>query len=169
MKRFLVIVTLLTLCFATTSCESYLVGLDEKPEGYVGPERPEGYYEIGDYYNENGKEGIVFEIFGYHRSGKIMSVDEERGDWYDAVSWCENYGDGDWWLPSKSELKKIYKNMYQINEMLLIKGFAQLYEDWYWSSNKGALDYAWVVDMYDYSTYYYRRSYPYRVRAVTSF
>ena len=40
-----------------------------------------GPYEVGDYYNENGKEGVVFEVWagGYH--GKIVSLDEAQLPW----------------------------------------------------------------------------------------
>ena len=31
-------------------------------------------YKIGDYYNENGKEGVVFEVSANGRSGKIVSL-----------------------------------------------------------------------------------------------
>ena len=31
-------------------------------------------YKIGDYYNENGKEGVVFEVSADGRSGKIVSL-----------------------------------------------------------------------------------------------
>ncbi|MBQ2418977.1 MAG: hypothetical protein II281_04125, partial [Alistipes sp.] len=31
-------------------------------------------YKVGDYYNENGKEGVVFEVSADGRSGKIVSM-----------------------------------------------------------------------------------------------
>lgn len=45
-----------------------------------------GPYKVGDYYNDGAKEGIVFVVYdgGYH--GKIVSLDESRGQWaVDAV------------------------------------------------------------------------------------
>lgn len=40
-------------------------------------------YAIGDYYNENGKEGIVFDVWDGGRHGKIVSLDEKAG-----LEWC---------------------------------------------------------------------------------
>jgi len=36
-------------------------------------------YKVGDYYNENGKEGVVFVVTADGRHGKIVSLDEARG------------------------------------------------------------------------------------------
>ena len=33
-------------------------------------------YKVGDYYNENGKRGVVFEVWDNGRHGKIVSLDE---------------------------------------------------------------------------------------------
>lgn len=41
-------------------------------------------YKIGDYYHENGKEGIVFEMDASGRHGKIMALD----DLLDELAWC---------------------------------------------------------------------------------
>ena len=38
-------------------------------------------YEIGDYYNENGKEGIVFEVSADGCHGKIVSLDMAEREW----------------------------------------------------------------------------------------
>lgn len=38
-------------------------------------------YQIGDYYNENGKRGVVFEVWDGGRHGKIVSLDETRAAW----------------------------------------------------------------------------------------
>ena len=43
-------------------------------------------YEVGDYYNENGKEGIVFEVWDGGRHGKIVSLDETRVHWDSRVT-----------------------------------------------------------------------------------
>lgn len=40
-----------------------------------------GVYEVGDYYNRDGKEGIVFEVSEDGRHGKIVSLDEEKLEW----------------------------------------------------------------------------------------
>ena len=38
-------------------------------------------YKIGDYYNENGKKGVVFEVSDDGRHGKIVSLDMAAGEW----------------------------------------------------------------------------------------
>ena len=41
-------------------------------------------YKVGDYYHENGKEGIVFEVDAAGRHGKIMAMH----DLPDQLEWC---------------------------------------------------------------------------------
>lgn len=38
-------------------------------------------YKVGDYYNENGKEGVVFEVWDDGRHGKIVSLDTTKTQW----------------------------------------------------------------------------------------
>ena len=40
-----------------------------------------GVYQIGDYYNRDGKQGIVFEVSVDGRHGKIVSLDQTRQPW----------------------------------------------------------------------------------------
>lgn len=50
-------------------------------------------YDIGDYYNENGKEGVVFEVWDGGRHGKIVSMDETRAAaWDKRVEWSDDKG-----------------------------------------------------------------------------
>ncbi len=44
-------------------------------------------YSIGDYYNENGKRGVVFEVWDGGRHGKIVSLDETKAPWDSRVEW----------------------------------------------------------------------------------
>jgi len=46
-----------------------------------------GPYKVGDYYNENGKRGVVFEVWDGGRHGKIVSLDETRVSWDSRVKW----------------------------------------------------------------------------------
>ena len=41
----------------------------------------DGVYRIGDYYNRNGKEGVVFEVSDCGHHGKIVSLDETMAQW----------------------------------------------------------------------------------------
>ena len=38
-------------------------------------------YKVGDYYNENGKKGVVFDVSADGKSGKIVSMGETWVDW----------------------------------------------------------------------------------------
>ena len=38
-------------------------------------------YKVGDYYNENGKEGVVFDVWDGGRHGKIVCMDETKTRW----------------------------------------------------------------------------------------
>ena len=44
-------------------------------------------YQVGDYYNENGKEGVVFKVWDDGRHGKIVSLDETKAPWDSRVKW----------------------------------------------------------------------------------
>ena len=41
----------------------------------------DGIYQVGDYYNRNGKRGVVFEVWDHGRHGMILSLDEIVGEW----------------------------------------------------------------------------------------
>lgn len=43
-------------------------------------------YQVGDYYNENGKEGVVFWVDATGKHGKIVSMKESR----DALQWASD-------------------------------------------------------------------------------
>ena len=44
-------------------------------------------YKVGDYYNENGKEGVVFWVDATGRHGKIVSLDEAKLPWCTEVQY----------------------------------------------------------------------------------
>ena len=48
---------------------------------------PKKLYNIGDYYNENGFEGVVFEVWDGGRHGKIVSLDETTAAWDSRVTY----------------------------------------------------------------------------------
>ena len=48
---------------------------------------PKKLYNVGDYYNENGLEGVVFEVWDDGRHGKIVSLDEIKAPWDSRVKW----------------------------------------------------------------------------------
>ncbi len=124
-------------------------------------------YSVGDYYNENGKEGVVFEVSYGGRHGKIVSLDETEATWNSAKEWCQNKGDG-WYLPSEDELEKIYRRKSEINNTLS-KNNAEGIDGEYWSSTDYGEYYARTVFMNDgftSNTTKYSNTY---VRAVSAF
>lgn len=52
-------------------------------------------YHVGDYYNENGKEGVVFEVWDGGKHGKIVSIYTTTAAWDSRVkSMEEGYTNG---------------------------------------------------------------------------
>lgn len=57
-------------------------------------------YKIGDLYDENGKQGIVFDVTADGKHGKIVSLDEGEGliwsvvDVYDRKTYATSHDDG---------------------------------------------------------------------------
>ena len=126
----------------------------------------DGVYEVGYYYNRDGKQGVVFEVKNGGRNGKIISLDETEDSWYDAGSWCRGKGDG-WYLPSKDELLVVYSNKSLVNKTLADKG-EELYK-WYWTSTAYDLDRALYVYMSFGSTCLNPKTSRNYVRAVSAF
>lgn len=126
----------------------------------------DGVYEVGYYYNRDGKQGVVFEVKNGGRNGKIISLDETYDSWYGAKSWCRDKGDG-WYLPSKDELLAVCSNKSLVNKTLVDKG-EKLY-GWYWTSEPFDGDRAWFVLMNDGKTYSFSKYLSRYVRAVSAF
>ena len=66
-------------------------------------------YKVGDFYNENGKQGVVFYVDKSGRNGGIVSLTESKKSLpsylsSELSSWCQSLGAG-WELPSSSALK----------------------------------------------------------------
>ncbi|MBE6203571.1 MAG: DUF1566 domain-containing protein [Rikenellaceae bacterium] len=47
-------------------------------------------YQVGDLYNENGKQGVVFEVLDNGRHGKIVSLDKTCAKWDSRVKWSNS-------------------------------------------------------------------------------
>jgi hypothetical protein len=84
---------------------------------------------VGDLITVNLGTGVVVSASG---SCMIVSVSETSTRWYDAKTWCSDYG-ADWYFPSLNVLKTIYKNKSTINSTLSANGFTTL-GTYYWSS-----------------------------------
>ena len=160
--------------------------------------KPAPTYAVGDYYNVNGVEGVVFEISDGGRHGKIVSVDQaalvwglygvdtpadsetngkantdaimalENRDSYQAFTWCRGKG-SNWYLPANSELQVISSNIYAINTTLRERGYTEISNRWYWSSTEASECYAWTFRMNDGSPDYGDKRSPNYVLAVSAF
>lgn len=94
--------------------------------------------------------GIIFDITE-DGHGLILALQDigKLDDWYDAKRACDLYdGSGyiDWYLPSITELKKLYKVVDKVNSSLVKEGGRAIIEDYYWSSTVFNSDYAWEFD-----------------------
>lgn len=157
-----------------------------------------GFYMVGDYYNEAGVEGVVFETSSFGRHGKIVSVDQLSLAWgpiddstqadsetngkantdaimrcsdrdsYPAFTWCRGKG-SNWYLPANSELQVISSNIYAINTTLRERGYTEISDRRYWSSTEYNVGHAWTFRMTDGRASNGTKYYGYCVRAVSAF
>lgn len=127
-------------------------------------------WKVGDYYDVDGKQGVVFVVTPDGQHGKIVCLRELGSFFWDtAKSKCAELGTG-WYLPSKGELDIMYKAKSKINPTLLAVG-DPLEDGYYWSSTEYESDraLAWYVYLTNGSTSnFYKDSYNY-VRAVSVF
>lgn len=130
-------------------------------------------WKVGDYYDVDGKQGVVFVVTSGGEHGKIVCLRElGRISWDTAKSKCAELGTG-WYLPSKDELESMYKAKSKITPTLLAVG-DPLEAGIYWSSteyDKTLYDnaFAWFVDMRDGDTYRNFKDLGNYVRAVSTF
>ena len=139
----------------------------------------EKMYKVGDYYEKNGKKGVVFEVDALGLHGKIIALTEAAKTdvfnsyypypmtWEDAQSYCKKLGP-EWRLPTKEELLEIYRQKSLLNAALRNRG-KSLEDSWYWSKTEAEDKCAWIVKMnYGYTTKY-KKDRTYSVRAVSAF
>lgn len=124
-------------------------------------------YKVGDLYDDGFKKGVVFEVSDDGKSGKIVSLEERTLNWDRAKEWCASLGDG-WYLPTKEELKTLYKAKTSVNDTLKANGLSLL-SGYYWSCVENGYWYALSVSMYDGYTSYDPEYDYYYVRAVSAF
>ena len=95
-------------------------------------------YKVGDYYNENGKEGVVFEVSADGRSGKIVSMKQSA----DKLQWSSDEAEQERLIGANSETNGAY-NMAKVkarpdwqSKYPAFKWCADLGEGWYLPSKK---------------------------------
>ena len=86
-------------------------------------------YKVGDYYNENGKEGVVFEVSDDGRSGKIVSMKQSAGELQ--------------WSSDETELKRLIgadsktDGAYNMAKVKAISGWRDKYPAFAWCADLG--------------------------------
>ena len=130
-------------------------------------------WKVGDFYDVNGKQGVVFWVASDGMHGKIISLYQTETSWEEANKWCSNLGSG-WRLPSKGELLYVYKMKGSITQALSTIGdmrgeVLEGMSGWYWSSTEYVSGYVWYVDMDGGSTYNRDKDFSSYVRAVSAF
>ena len=111
-------------------------------------------------------KAMVEQQRGKTDSSGIVGVPAAEAAWNYKTN---EYDKQQWYLPSVSELKMIYKNKKAINEFLskYIDGATEIVDDWYWSSTEYGYS-SWIVNMdYGFSNHNNGRNFSYRVRAVS--
>ena len=93
-------------------------------------------YKVGDYYNENGKQGVVFEVWDNGRHGKIVSLNEAVLQWCTDEQIDKGIALG---LTNKSDGKANTDKVMQ-------RGDSDQYPAFVWCRNKGADWYLPAVD-----------------------
>ena len=126
-------------------------------------------YKVGDLYDVNGKQGIVYVVTPDGKHGKIVSLtmSPQRLTWSSAKSWCNNLGSG-WRLPTEDELLAICKVKGVLNQVLAAVG-DEIPGDYHWSSTEYSAYYAWFVDMSGRPTTADTKDLGNYVRAVSAF
>ncbi len=69
---------------------------------------------IGDYYNENGYNGIIFEVSADGTHGKILKTLGNSANWNMALAHCKVIGTS-WRLPTPDEARHFFENKQIIN------------------------------------------------------
>ncbi len=98
----------------------------------------DGVYKVGDLYNENGKQGVVFEVWDGGRHGKIVSLDETKK----MTQWCtqEQY-------EKKIALGLTNKSNGKENtDKVMSRDDSDQYPAFVWCRNKGA---DWYLPAYE--------------------
>ena len=107
---------------------------------------------------------------GKEATRKILEISRKKRQEAEAAQWCYDYAEdgvkqGEAFLPSLTELEKLFANKAAINASLNALGVALL-EGWYWSSTEYYSNLAWLLHMHNGGRYnYYKYNYTY-VRPV---
>ena len=129
-------------------------------------------YKVGDYYNVDGKKGVVFQVSEDGKHGTIIADLEYAGltNWHKAMEWGKQLKDG-WYIPSHKELLALLEVSEVVNKKLREVGRALTVtpNNFYWSTTEFNADCVWIVCMATGSTGGSYKGNPFNVRAVSKF
>lgn len=99
---------------------------------------------------------------GKEATRKILEISRKKRQEAEAAQWCYDYAEdgvkqGEAFLPSLTELEKLFANKAAINASLNALGVALL-EGWYWSSTEYGSTYAWRLRLSDGGRDWYGKS-----------
>lgn len=103
---------------------------DEKKSDKSGSDQTSAsVYKIGDYYNENGKKGVVFEVSDGGRHGKIVSLHPSDKP----LQWCtDSQYDRKIWVQASSRSDGKMNTV-----MVMNREDSDQYPAFVWCSNQG--------------------------------
>ena len=122
-----------------TSAEATTETTTEESENYV-------IYKIGDYYNKNGKEGVVFEVSDGGRHGKIVSLNQTSTPWDSRVKW-----DGNKYINGTKTSANSGRDGKANTDKIMRRSDNKYFEAFVWCRNKGddwylpAADELWTI------------------------
>lgn len=158
---------------ATSNLMAKLLGIEQKSNTNsthnINSQQQAKTYKVGDFYDENGKQGIVFMASNDGKHGKILSRGQTYTDWDTGKSWCEQMGDG-WRLPTNEELLELrtLKDNEVFNDGMLSADEGISWSSYYWT-NQASGNKAWIVNMYNGYTRDDVKDDSFYVRAVSAF
>lgn len=90
---------------------------------------------------------------GKEATRKLLEISRKKRQEAEAAQWCYDYAEdgvkqGEAFLPSLTELEKLFANKAAINASLNALGVALL-EGWCWSSTEYVSNFAWVLYLYN--------------------
>ncbi len=105
----------------------YNIDSEDSKDSVVESPYTSARYNVGDYYNENDKQGVVFEVWDNGRHGKIVSLDEAHIQWCTDKQYTRKIALG---LTDKSDGKANTDKVMQ-------RGDKDQYPAFVWCCNKG--------------------------------
>jgi hypothetical protein len=103
-------------------------------------------YKVGDYYDADGKKGVIFEVTEDGKHGKIIAEKQpvEKMTWHKAMEFGQQLKDG-WYIPSYDEFEVLLDRLDVVGNKLQEVGVKAPH--FCWSTTEFGADCAWCVSM----------------------